>query len=133
MSGTDYNGDITNWNVGKVRNFDRMVTNNYTFAQALDKWDIRSATVMTNMLATPDGIGNANYSKTLVGWANRVYANGGLPSGLTLGAYNNRYTASSVTYPDAWPTTAGQQFTNAVAARAYLVSRGWTIQDSGLA
>jgi hypothetical protein len=58
------------------------------------------------------GMNTENYSRTLIGWANSVSANGNLPSGVTLGATSETY--------DCVDYVTGATYTNAVAARTYL-------------
>jgi hypothetical protein len=93
------------------------------FNQNIGNIPLRVAGVnMTAML----GICNqdtADYSQTLIGWANYVRTNSG-PYNTTLGATGRTYSNASY---------GGTFYANAVAARAYLVAStgsggaGWTI------
>jgi hypothetical protein len=76
---------------------------------------------MQNMF-NDSGMSTANYSKTLIGWANFVDTNSG-PYSVILGAANITY--SNTTY-------TGSPYDDGANARAYLVSQGWTITDGGL-
>jgi hypothetical protein len=99
-----------------------------SFNQNLGNWSLKpSGVVMTSMLNNC-GIGPENYSRTLIGWANKVSAAGNLPSAISLGAGGRTY--NSTTY-------GSGTYTNAVAARAYLVGAlpnpAWTISgDSAI-
>jgi len=93
---------------------------------------VSSVTSMYGMFSS-SGLSTENYSRTLIGWANRAYnggANNGVQSNVPLGASGVQY--NNTTYADAWPNQPGQQFTDAALARAYLVGiMGWTISDGG--
>ena len=69
------------------------------------------------------GMSTENYSRTLIGWANSVDANGDLPSGSTLGATGRTYNSTAY--------VSGQTYNDAVSARAYLTGAApdpaWTI------
>lgn len=77
---------------------------------------------MSNMLDNC-GMNTENYSRTLIGWANSVDANGDLPSSRVLGATGRTYNATAY--------VSGQTYNDAVAARAYLTGAApdpaWTI------
>jgi len=141
------NVDVTNWNVSGVTTFEAMFMGNGSFNRSLNNWNVsltnnywsqllfncsgynqpitgwtlnNSITGMNDML-TNSAISVENYSRTLIAFANDVYNDGGLPL-VTLGA--------SAQY-DCIDYVIGQQYTNAVAARAYLVGLGWVITDGG--
>jgi hypothetical protein len=79
---------------------------------------------MTNIfLGNTLTLSTENYSRILIGWANYVSANSETPINVVLGGGNRTYNQ--------FPYTTGQTYNDAVAARAYLVSRGWTITDGG--
>lgn len=134
-----YNQSMSDWDVSNVTNMTNMfnmfnLTN--VFNQDLGMWNIKNVNDMTAMLRDV-AMSSENYSRTLIGWANRAYNNGnfnvdpGVQSNVTLGAQNVKY--NNLTYNNAWPNQSGQQFTNAVAARDFLVNTmGWNIQDGGL-
>ena len=106
---TAFNQNIGSWNVAAVTNMNSMFSGATSFNQYLGDWSLNSAVNLGSMLNN-SGINCANYSSTLIGWAN----NASIPSGRTLGA-------------------TGIQFgTNAQIARDYLVNtKGWTITDGG--
>ena len=132
FSNSTFNGNINYWNVSNVTNMDSMFYFASSFNQPLDSWDVSNVTDMRGMFHFC-GMSPENYSRTLIGWANRAY-NGGLNDGVqtntTLVATGCQYNAT--TYTDTWPNLPGQQFTDAVSARTYLVNTmGWTITDGG--
>jgi len=93
------------------------------FNQNIGAWSLRTAGVtLTNMLNNC-GMSTENYSRTLIGWANSVDANGDLPSGSTLGATGRTYNNTAY--------VSGQTYNDAVSARAYLTGAApdpaWTI------
>lgn len=127
-----FNQPLNNWDVSNVTIMIYMFRDASSFNQPLDNWNIARVTTMDVML-NGSGMSAENYSRTLIGWANRAYnggANNGVKSNVSLGASGLNY--NNTTYADAWPNQAGQQFTDAVAARAYLINTmGWTISDGG--
>jgi surface protein len=135
QSATAFNQPLDNWDVSNVTNMVGMFLRASAFNQPLDNWDVSSVTNMGSMFLNAFAFSPENYSRTLIGWANRAY-NGGLNDGVqpnvALGAVGRQYNAT--TYADAWPNLPGQQFTDAVSARTYLVNTmGWTITDGGQA
>jgi len=110
---TNYNQDVSTFDVSTVANFSATFKGASNFNQNLGSWDISSATDMSNMLDNTD-LSIANYSDTLIGWNNLQNT----PSNITLGA-------STSTYND-----------DGEAARTNLTNiqgTNWTISDSGLA
>jgi surface protein len=119
-----FNQDISNWNVSKVTNLNSTFANANNFAQSLGDWKLNPNVTLTSTLNLSNTTIGTNlqewYSRTLIGWANDVFARGGVPSGRSLGATNRRYNNTAY--------TTGLQFNDAVSARAYLVNTaGWTI------
>jgi hypothetical protein len=121
-SATSFNQNISIWNVIKVNSFYQMFQNATSFNQNLGAWSLRLVGFTTSMLDMFNncGLSTENYSRTLIGWANYVFANGGSPSPRTLGALNMTYNNTNY--------TVGLTYNNAVTARNYLTTgRGWTI------
>jgi surface protein len=121
---SSFNQDIGAWNVGNVTNLTAMFQFANSFAKSIGDWNLNASATMTNMLNVSNATIGTNlqewYSRTLIGWANDVFARGGVPSGRSLGATNRRYNNTAY--------TTGLQFNDAVSARAYLVNTaGWTI------
>jgi len=129
---SSFNQPLDSWDVSNVTDMRAMFLYASSFNQPLDSWDVSNVTDMRGMFHFC-GMSPENYSRTLIGWANRAY-NGGLNDGVqtntTLVATGCQYNAT--TYTDTWPNLPGQQFTDAVSARTYLVNTmGWTITDGG--
>jgi len=124
QSATSFNQDIGAWDVGKGTDFAQMFNLANSFARSIGDWNLNASVTMINMLNVSNATIGTNlqewYSRTLIGWANDVFARGGVPSGRSLGATNRRYNNTAY--------TTGLQFNDAVSARAYLVNTaGWTI------
>ena len=119
---SDFNQDLGSWGTSSVTDMSRMFASASDFNQDLGSWDISSVTNMGGMF-TFAGLSTENYSRTLIGWANSHFAGN---------AQNNvPLDAASITYNNTAYTT-GNQFNDAVSARAYLVNTaGWTITDGG--
>jgi len=121
----------TNWI--KTRFMNGMFQNASAFNQDIGGWTLYKAgkgasTYSIDMLTMLNGCGmsTANYSKTLIGWCNyQHFNNGGLdePVFCRLGASGRTY--HNTTYSGNYP------YTNAVAARAYLVLNTPNVQPGG--
>lgn len=113
-----FNQDIGSWNTGKVAGMIQMFPGATAFNQNLGKWDMRSVSTSNSgqsfdMLKN-SGLDCANYSASLLGWANSTTP----ATNVFLG---------EVTFND----VNRQYGTNAAAARTTLSSRGWTIFGDG--
>ena len=109
-----FNQPLGSWNTAAVTTMNSMFFAAGSFNQPLGTWALNTGVDMQSMLNS-SGLNCANYSATLVGWAN----NSNTPNGRRLGA-------------------AGRQYgTDAVAARNMLTTtKAWTIDDdspSGMA
>ena len=95
------------------------------FNQDIGSWSLRTAGVDIANMLNSCGMNTENYSRTLIGWANSVDANGDLPSSRVLGATGRTYNATAY--------VSGQTYNDAVAARAYLTGAApdpaWTINN----
>jgi len=121
------NLNIGSWNTASVTNMSQAFQGAAAFNQNIGSWSLRTASVtLTNMLDNC-GMSTENYSRTLIGWANSVDANGDLPSGSTLGATGRTYNNTAY--------VSGQTYNDAVSAKAYLTGAApdpaWTISDAG--
>ena len=97
-----FNQDISGWNTGKVVNMNNIFNNAYLFNQNLGNWNVSS--VNSNGIGlSSSGMSCANYEATLIGWN---------ASGVT----GKKLNAGFLNYGSA-----------ANAARASLVTNGWTI------
>jgi surface protein len=121
---TAFNQDISSWNVSNVTTFGTGATtgmfNSATaFNQNLGAWQLRTAGTSLAGIFAGSGMNTANYTDTIVGWANYVFANSGTPANVTMTFQTGRTFTNS--------RSGGANFVDAQAARAYLVSVGWTI------
>lgn len=116
---SSFNIDISNWNVAKVQNMSSMFRGATNFDQNLGSWDISSVTNMQNMFNDVT-LSTANYDATLIGWTTD-----------TSGTPNDD--------SDDIPTTinfsgGNSQFCDAVLERQLLIDLyTWTINDAGAA
>ena len=120
-----FNQNIGSWNTAAVTNMSFMFQSATLFNQDIGSWSLRTAGVTLTSMLNNCGMNTENYSRTLIGWANSVDANGDLPSGSTLGATGRTYNSTAY--------VSGQTYNDAVAARAYLTGvspdPAWTISN----
>ena len=122
LQAAKFNQDISSWDTSSVTDMSSTFALADEFNQDLSSWDITNVTDMDGMFSSSN-LSTENYSRILIGWANSHYA-GNAQDNVPLGA-------SGINYNDTAYTT-GNQFNDAVSARAYLVgTAGWTITDSG--
>jgi surface protein len=116
--------DISSWDVSNVADMGEMFVD-CPFDQDISSWDISSLTDASNMF-DGGGLSSENYSRILIGWANRVSNNSNLPASVNFGA-------GTITYIDG--TLAGSPYSDAPAAHAYLTgaapNHAGTITDGG--
>ena len=143
FEGTKFNSDISGWDVSNAANFNTMFNSNIQFNQDISGWDVQNVSNMTQMffgsssfnqnlgiweiasltstaaMFYNSGMSTANYTDTIVGWANYVFING-LPLNVNMGAQNARTFDTT--------RSGGANFATAGAARTYLTTTaGWTI------
>jgi surface protein len=118
---SSFNQNIGSWVTTGVTNMNRVLNGATNFNQNIGSWSLRTAGVTMFDMLNNCGMSTENYSRTLIGWANSVSANGHLPSGTTLDAVNMNYDC--VNY------ITGATYNNAVDARTYLDTGtpAWTI------
>jgi hypothetical protein len=137
---------ISDWDVSIITDFRSMFYANSNFNENLNSWNMSSASLLTDMFRFSSfnhnignwqiasltnaqgmffnsGMSTANYTDTIVGWANYVFING-LPLNVNMGTQNGRTFDTS--------RSGGANFANAGAARTYLTTAtptgaGWTI------
>jgi len=116
------NSSFENWDVSNVINMSSMFQSASSFNQNLGIWEISSVTNMLAMFIN-SGMSTANYTDTIVGWANYTTTNGA--------PYNvNMSTQTGMTFDTS--RSGGANFADAGAARTYLTTAtptgaGWTI------
>ena len=119
-----FNRDISSWNVSKVTDMRFMFSSTSAFNQNLSIWSLRSTGVLLNNIFAGSVMSTANYTDTIVGWANYVQSNSNTPASVSMANQGGR------TFQDSGSGGAG--FGNAAAARSYLTTAiptggGWDI------
>ena len=112
-SNTAFNQDISMWNISKVTNIIGMFSGATAFDKSLASWDVTSFSGNQLLFfGNGSGLSTANYDDTLIGWATQ-----NVKTGVSINFGTSKYTAGG----------------EAAAARATLVTKGWTITDGGTA
>jgi len=125
---SSFNQPVSNWNVSNVTSLSGIFQSATSFNQNLGNWNLRTAGVILSGIFASNAINTENYSRTLIGWANNITANGG--------PFNITVTATGKTYHNV--NYGGTPYSTAVAARAYLTTpvasggAGWTITGDTL-
>lgn len=122
-SANAFNQDISSWDVRKVTSFSRMFNPATSFNQNLGSWDLRIAgTVMSKVFGGSTSMSTANYTDTIVGWANYVNTNSG-PYNVSMSGQTNQTFDNS--------RGGGSGFEDAESARTYLTGEtaNWTISS----
>lgn len=101
---TAFNQPLDGWDTRKVLSMQDMFTNATAFNQSLGSWNLSSIATMVSI--DNSGMDCANYSSTLVGWANNPLT----PNGKKLVATGLKYNQS------------------ALDARNALLAKNWTIE-----
>lgn len=123
----NFNQPIGSWNVSKVTTMTSMLQNAMAFNQDISGWNLAGLNANTALDSFMSGkvgsnaLSTANYDALLIGWNNNKLASAN-------GVANWR--------TDLRPNFGGAKYTAggaAAAARAALVSYGWTITDGGTA
>lgn len=137
-----FNQNLSNWDVSNGTNFDYMFQNS-GFNQNLSNWDVSNATRLVAVFrdcpfnyllnwtintTTPNmtelfrstSMSTANYTDTIVYWANYAFDNAGTPINVNMSSQNGMTFDTS--------RSGGANFATAGDARTYLISTlGWTI------
>ena len=128
---SSFNQDIGSWSMASITSFNLMFNAASSFNQDISAWGTNDGGMNTSdlrftQMLQNSGMSTENYSRWLICLANW--------------AYDNSYTtaeslgATSLTYHNTTYTGIGSgQYTDAVSARAYLVTTlGWSISDGGV-
>jgi len=132
-SATVFNRDITDWSFASCNTTQRMLQDASAFDQDISKWTTNDGGLSTSspgpltFMLDNSGLSVENYSRWLIGLANWAYDNS-YTTAESLGATGLEY--NNTTYSG----IGSGQYTDAVTARAYLVTTlGWTISGDALA
>ena len=110
---TAFNQDVSMWNVSSLTTAVTMFSGATAFDQSLALWNVTALSGnQLTFFGSGSGLSTANYDATLIGWAAQ-----NVNSGVSINFGTSQYTAGG----------------EAAAARASLVSKGWTITDGGTA
>jgi len=126
---TSFNQDISGWNVSNVSSMQWMFVSASAFNQNLGAWQLRTAGTNLNTIFWNNGMSCANYTDTIVGWANYVFNNSNTPLSVDMAAQNGRVFATA--------RSGGANFADAGAARTYLTTApptgaNWSITSDSL-
>ena len=118
---TNYNEDLSSWNVSNVTDMANTFFGSTSFDQNLSYWDIANVTNFTNFSRNIT-FSTSNYDAILIGWEATLQA--AFPNG-------SGYTPSiSINFGNSEYTGGGA----AATARASLINNfNWTITDGGIA
>ena len=117
---TNYNEDLSSWNVSNVTDMANTFFGSTSFDQNLSTWDIANVTNFTNFSRNIT-FSTSNYDAILIGWEATLQAafpNGtGYTPSISINFGNSEYTGGA-----------------AEAARTSLINNfNWTITDGGIA
>jgi len=121
---TAFNQDISSWDVSNVITFNNMFSGASSFNQNLGAWNISSLSNAQQIFSS-SGMSTANYTDTIVSWANQVFTNSG-PFNVNMTSQAGRTFDTS--------RSGGANFATAGDARTYLTTAtptgaGWTISS----
>jgi surface protein len=113
QSQTAFNQNISGWDVSNVEDFQNMFVANPAFNQNLGSWTLKTTAPSPNMsqIFASSGMSCANYTDTIVGWANYVNTNGA-PKSVNMTNMFDEVFAND--------RSGGAAFANSGAARTYL-------------
>jgi hypothetical protein len=94
------------------------------FNKNLASWSLRLAGINLTSIFASSAMSTANYTDTIVGWANYVFTNSNTPNNVSMTNQTFRTFQNSI--------SGGANFDNAGLARTYLTTvvptgAGWTI------
>lgn len=116
----NFNQDLNDLDVSNITNLERFLSFSSSYDHYLGDWQLNSGLTSMAQIFRNTGMSTANYTDTLVGWANYVFDNGGSPSGVDMS------TQTGMIFDTA--RSGGANFPDAGAARTYLTTTAsWTI------
>ena len=118
-----FNQDISLWAVQNVTNMRNMFTGATSFNHNLGTWNLYLSLTNMSSIFSSSGMSTANYTDTIVGWANYTTTNSS-PFSVSMATQTGRTFDTS--------RSGGANFADAGAARTYLTTAtptgaGWTI------
>lgn len=118
-----FNQNINNWTTTAATNFTAFLNNAESYNQDLSGLEINSIANGHNFTTFASGtiLSTENYSRLLISLANQMNTLG-KPTGCTINNGNRTYNNTNY---------GGSPYSDGAAARAALVSSGWTITDGG--
>lgn len=125
LQATSFNQNISTWNIANVIDMRFAFQNASAFNQNLASWQLRKAGVNLTEVFRSSGMSCANYTDTIVGWANYVVNNTpDAPINVSITLQTGRVFAND--------RSGGANFADAGAARTFLTTAtptgaGWTI------
>jgi hypothetical protein len=126
-----FNQNISGWDVSKSTNFFSMFRDATSFNQNLGSWQFKTEGTFLgnfNNIFENSAMSCANYTDTIVGWANYVNTNGA-PKSKSMTTQSGRRFAND--------RSGGAAFADSAAARTYLTGAlpdgGWTISGDTVA
>jgi surface protein len=128
---TSFNQNLSSWNVSNVSDMSAMFNGASSFNQNLGEWELRRLGVNLAGLFLNSGMNTANYTDTIVDFANYVFTNSPKqPINVNMSTQTGRTYDTS--------RSGGANFANAGAARTFLTTAttsdgaGWTITGDAL-
>tara|TARA_R110000824_G_scaffold370046_1_gene559559 strand:+ start:2725 stop:3522 length:798 start_codon:yes stop_codon:yes gene_type:complete len=109
MGYNSFTGGLTGWDMSNITDASYMLRGTRNYNEDVSGWDVSNITNM-NSIFKDTSMTTANYDALLIAWAPQT-----VNSGVSFGIGSTQYTAGGA----------------AAAARATLVSKGWTIADGG--
>ena len=123
QNASSFNQDISLWAVQNVTNMRNMFTGATSFNHNLGTWNLYLSLTNMSSIFSSSGMSTANYTDTIVGWANYTTTNSS-PFSVSMATQTGRTFDTS--------RSGGANFADAGAARTYLTTAtptgaGWTI------
>jgi surface protein len=130
QSAINFKQDVSGWGVLEVTDMSNMFRGATNFSKYLGSWQLNTVGILLANIFRNSGMGSAEYTDTIVGWANYVQANTNNPNGILM------TNQTSMVFQNSRP--GAPSFGNAAAARTYLTSTlpdpsvPWTISGDSI-